>query len=328
MFTQDVYTVACICPMGVELAPVVAMLDERHPMLPSHHSTNSYELGRMGAHNIVIAVLPEIGNNQATAVAKQLMNDFRSVRFGFLVGIGGGIPNEDQHDIRLGDIVVSKPTAKFGGIVQFDRGKSHGAGRFEITGTLNKPPQILMAAVQKLQAEQIITGSQVSKYVQDMLERYPNMKEEQYLYQGMDEDLLFESSYSHTGGSSCHNCDRKMTIPRAPRHRKSPKIHYGTIGSADQVVKDAATRDALRNDLGLICVEMEAAGLMDVFPCLVVRGICDYADSHKNKRWQPYAAAVAAAYVKELMSVIPAENVVAARTAADEFQLKQSISTC
>jgi hypothetical protein len=49
---------------------------------------------------------------------------------------------------------------------------------------------------------------------------------------------------------------------------------------------------------------MEAAGLMDDFPCLMVRGICDYADSHKNKYWQPYAAATAAAYAKELLHII------------------------
>ena len=48
----------------------------------------------------------------------------------------------------------------------------------------------------------------------------------------------------------------------------------------------------------MLCFKMEAAGLMDDFPCLVVRGICDYADSHKNKQWQGYAAATAAAYAK------------------------------
>lgn len=53
---------------------------------------------------------------------------------------------------------------------------------------------------------------------------------------------------------------------------------------------------------------MEAAGLMNDFPCLVIRGICDYADSHKNKQWQPYAAAVAAGYMKELLLTIPVQE--------------------
>lgn len=60
---------------------------------------------------------------------------------------------------------------------------------------------------------------------------------------------------------------------------------------------------------------MEAAGLMDNFPCLVIRGICDYSDSHKNKQWQDYAAATAAAYSKELLSVVHASHVMNTPTA-------------
>jgi hypothetical protein len=64
-FTHDGYTVACICPMGVELAPVEAMLDEIHQSLPTSRDKNSYTLGRMGEHNVVIAVMPEIGSSSA-----------------------------------------------------------------------------------------------------------------------------------------------------------------------------------------------------------------------------------------------------------------------
>jgi hypothetical protein len=87
-------------------------------------------------------------------------------------------------------------------------------------------------------------------------------------------------------------------------------VHYGTIASGNQVIRNATQRDGLSADLGgILCFEMEAAGLMNSFPCLVVRGICDYADSHKNKKWQAYAAGTAAAYAKELLSVIPAADV-------------------
>ncbi|CAH0017225.1 unnamed protein product, partial [Clonostachys rhizophaga] len=54
---------------------------------------------------------------------------------------------------------------------------------------------------------------------------------------------------------------------------------------------------------------MEAAGLMDIRPCLPIRGICDYSDSHKNKEWQRYAAATAAAYAGELLEVLPVAEV-------------------
>ncbi len=129
--THQDYTVACICPMGVELAPVEAMLDEMHQSLPTSRDNNSYTLGRIGAHNIVFSVMPEIGNNSAATVATQLLNDFASIRFGLLVGIGGGIPGDDEDDIRLGDVVVSKPTATFGGMCSLI------GGRFTPMGVLN-----------------------------------------------------------------------------------------------------------------------------------------------------------------------------------------------
>jgi nucleoside phosphorylase len=93
------------------------------------------------------------------------------------------------------------------------------------------------------------------------------------------------------------------------------------IGSAYTVIKDAGLREELRRALKIICVEMEAVGLMDSFPCLVIRGICDYADSHKNKKWQLYAAATAAAYMKELLSVILPKNVAKVSPAADMVQI-------
>ncbi|KAF3914645.1 hypothetical protein AA313_de0203084 [Arthrobotrys entomopaga] len=317
--THDDYTVACICPMGVELAPVRAMLDDVHQSLPTKRDVNSYTLGRMGVHNIVIAVMPEIGTNKAATVAVQLLNDFRSIRFGLLVGIGGGIPCEGEIDIRLGDVVVSKPTSTFGGVVQFDMGKIHPNGKFERTGTLKKPPSVLMANVHKLEAEHKMVGSQIPTYLSAMLNKYP-MMEDEYEFPGADQDQLFEADYNHEGGKTCRKCDQDRTVERPRRKRTAPRIHYGTIGSANEVIKDAQTREKLREDLGILCVEMEAAGLMDEFSCLVIRGICDYADSHKNKMWQPYAAATAAAYAKELLSIIPPQEINQTAKAAEAFE--------
>lgn len=69
-------------------------------------------------------------------------------------------------------------------------------------------------------------------------------------------------------------------------------------------MKDALLRDKFAKEKGVLCFEMEAAGLMDHFPCLVIRGICDYSDTHKNKEWQGYAAMTAAAYAKDLLNGI------------------------
>lgn len=202
------YTVACICPMGVELAPVKAMLDKSHPPLVTQRDQNSYTLGEIAGQNMVIAVLPEIGTSSAATVAIQLLNDFPSIRFGLLVGIGGGVPDEEEegNDLRLGDVVISKPTASFGGVVQFDMGKYSTSG-FERTGVLGKPPRILQASVETLAADHRMKGSQVPQYLSQMLRDYPVM-EDGYSYPGTQQDQLFQADYPHMGGRNCHRCDK------------------------------------------------------------------------------------------------------------------------
>src|SRR5262249_29848999 len=112
--------------------------------------------------------------------------------------------------------------------------------------------------------------------------------------------------YNHAGGPTCEKCHKDRILERTMRESEEIIVHFGTIASGNQVIKDGTTRDRLSSELGgVLCFEMEAAGLINIFPCLVIRGICDYADSHKNKRWQPYAAATAAVCAKEILSVIP-----------------------
>jgi len=205
-------------------------------------------------------------------------------------------------------LVISKPTADFGGVVQYDLGKRLTGGGFDRTGLLNKPPTLLRASMESLAADHRMKGSRVPQYLRDMLQQYPAMKED-YSYPGAQHDQLFRADYPHPSGVNCQNCDRQQIVERDSRRNQNPKFHYGTIGSANTEVKDARLREELWQALKIICVETEAAGLMISFPCLVIRGICDYADSHKNEKWQPYAAATAAAYMKELLSIIPAPKV-------------------
>ncbi|KAH7129240.1 Pfs, NACHT and ankyrin domain protein [Dactylonectria macrodidyma] len=106
---------------------------------------------------------------------------------------------------------------------------------------------------------------------------------------------------------------RRTVIPRIlqnqfgtlMRESDDPQIHYGAIASGNQVMRSGTARDDIARQLEVMCFEMEAAGLMDVLPCLPIRGICDYSDSHKSKEWQRYAAATAAAYARELLEVLP-----------------------
>ncbi|KAJ5475329.1 hypothetical protein N7539_008395 [Penicillium diatomitis] len=93
------------------------------------------------------------------------------------------------------------------------------------------------------------------------------------------------------------------------RDDSDPLPHYGVIASDNKVIKHGETREQLPLRTSALCFEIEAAGLMLDFPCIIIRGICDYADSHKNKAWQGYAALVAAAYTKELLEYIPVRQV-------------------
>ncbi|KAK8064707.1 hypothetical protein PG994_007345, partial [Apiospora phragmitis] len=203
-------------------------------------------------------------------------------------------------DIRR-KYVVSESRENFGGVVQFDRSKSTTSGFVE-TGYLNTPPHILAGNIEKLKAVHNLHGNNILHFLDEMLAKYPRMTKK-YGYPGADEDRLFTASYTHQDG------DIAQIVNRGERSDPHPQVHYGTIGSSNMVVEDTKTRDKLRDIMGILCVEMEAAGLMEAFPCLVVRGISDYADSHKNKKWQLYAAATAAAYTKELLLQIPPDAV-------------------
>ncbi|PYI22891.1 purine and uridine phosphorylase [Aspergillus violaceofuscus CBS 115571] len=305
------YTIAWISALPLEMAAAVAMLDERHPDLPTDLSdNNSYIFGSIYGHNIVIVCLPAgvYGTTSAAVIASQVQFTFKSIRFGLMVGIGGAVPSQD--DIRLGDVVVSKPTRDYGGIVQYDYGKTLSNNRFERTGMLNKPPSVLLTAISRLQAEHMVRSSNIPAILSDMVCRYPKMKD-RFTYRGAEQDVLFEADYDHEDvESTCANCNPSRRKSRPDRGYDVPVIHYGLIASANQVMKSGRIRDQLANEFGILCFEMEAAGLMDNFPCLVIRGICDYADSHKNKQWQEYAAATAAAYTKELLSMIHTKQVV------------------
>lgn len=315
----DDYTIGWICALPCEMAASRAMLDELHGDLHQRRNdSNTYTFGSVGAHNIVIACLPSgvYGTTSAATVAIQMLASFPSIRFGIMVGIGGGVPGGDT-DIRLGDIIVSKPTGTFGGVVQYDFGKTIQGGEFVRVGSLNKPPLSLLTGVSKLEAGHMLGLSKIPLHLSGMIERYPAMKAK-FTYLGQFHDRVFRSDYEHLNSeTTCENCDVSRLIERPLREGTDPVIHYGIIASGNQVIKHGATRDRLRRELGILCFEMEAAGLMDSFPCLVVRGICDYADSHKNKLWQEYAAATAAAYAKELVLAIPPDQVLHSPTAAE-----------
>jgi nucleoside phosphorylase len=234
------------------------------------------------------------GTVSAAVVARDMTRSL-SIRIGLMVDIAGGVWSEEA-DVRLGDVVVSQPNGQHGGVVQWDFGKTEAGGVFRRTGTLNKPPRELLNAVQGLKAEHLLRRHKLEQHLAKMLSEYPAMEEEGFTRPSNGRDELFEADYDHESGNTCTNCARSRVVQRDERLHHRPRVHYGNIASGNEVMKDGRTRDRIAQQEEVIRFEMEAAGLMDSFPCIVIRGVCDYAGSHKNKRWQLYAAATVAAY--------------------------------
>lgn len=315
------YTVGWVCALPVELAAAQLMLDEEHADLerdPADNHDNLYVLGSVNGHNVAIGYLPagQTGIGSAAVVATQMLATFKKIRFGLMVGIGGGVPSAHA-DIRLGDVVVSQPDGTFGGVVQYDMGKETIDG-FRRTGSLNSPPQTLLNAVSRIRANELLGRSELTEHAV----RLENTRHFQRSRAGRD--VLFEAAYDHEGPRSqtCNRCSAARMESREPRMAgEEVVVHYGTIASGNRVMKNAIERDRASEQLGgVLCFEMEAAGLMNTFPCLVIRGICDYSDTHKNDLWHAYAAGIAAAYAREVLSVIKPIEVVDTQIAGNDIR--------
>ncbi|OQE25252.1 hypothetical protein PENSTE_c006G02143 [Penicillium steckii] len=293
----DHYTIAWICALYIEMAAARAILDEIHEVRPKgFEDTNSYVLGNIKGHNIVIACLPvgQYGTNNAATVATNLKRTFPGIHIGLMVGIGGGVPS--KADIRLGDVVVGTK------VVQFDLGKIMGDGKFERTAIPKTPDQLLGTTIAKLRSKHEYEPSRALSILQQSLITRPDSE----YNQPSTPDQLFQATYEHRSQlPNCNDCDQSRLISRGERVPKTITIHYGAIASGNQVMRHGTTRDNIARELDTICFEMEAAGLMNVLPFLPIRGICDYSDSHKTKEWQKYAAATAAAYARELIEELP-----------------------
>ncbi|KAL3468698.1 purine and uridine phosphorylase [Aspergillus californicus] len=322
MSDPDQYTVGWICALETEYVAARAFLDKKHsrPETLSPNDNNHYTLGEIGGHQVVIAVLPdgEYGTSSAAGVARDMVHSFPNIRFGLMVGIGGGVPT--KHDIRLGDIIVSSSRNGRGGLLQYDLGKELQGQEFHQTGFLNQPPPILRAAVAGLQAQYEEEGHELKESIQMVLEGNKRLKRK-YTQPPLETDRLFQSYFAHPNPeASCGEiCDSSKLIERPKRtdEEDDPVIYYGLIASGNRVIKNANFRDKLAIEQDVLCFEMEAAGLMNHFPCLIIRGVCDYADSHKSKEWQGWAAMVAAAYARDLLHQIIPQRVKAERKASE-----------
>ncbi|KAK3688696.1 hypothetical protein B0T22DRAFT_512391 [Podospora appendiculata] len=314
------YGIAWICTLDCELAAGRAMLDYHHRDLQEPQDNNAYVLGSVGRNNVVIARLADgrAGTSSAATGVTELLGRFSKIRFGILIGIGGGVPG-DKLSVHLGDVVIGTPNRDSGGMFQYSHEQTIGKGTFEKAGVLVKQPPILVAAVQSLKSDHMLEVTKIQNHLESMVAKYPDMQGK-FSYPGPAYDTLFDADYEHPASNDrCHTCDKSRAVDRMVRYSpEKPKAHYGTIASGDKKMQRGTTRNQLARQEDVFCFETAAFGLMNTFPCLVLRGICDYADSHStNKLWNEYAAATAAAYAKELVLAMPPDQFRASETAVE-----------
>ncbi|KAL2802868.1 nucleoside phosphorylase domain-containing protein [Aspergillus granulosus] len=317
--TAQQYTVGWISPLEIEQTVALLMVDEEHERLPqAAEDPTVYHLGRIGHHNVVIAGLPNTGNTSAASMVTHMRRSFPNLRFGILVGIGGGVPGprEKKEDIRLGDVVVSEPSGSHSGAVQYDRGKAE-AWEFVRTGYLTPPPLALLNAARTLSVKRTLCQTDpIKRHLKKIDTTRRQLR--QYQYPGIGQDILHSASCIPDKAMQGCECTRShgLTIQDTQSlhdilDRDQSKeeafitIHRGTIASGEMVIKNGLLRDYLAKQHDVYCFETEAAGALNDFPCLVIRGISDYCDAYKNNSWDGYAAAVAAAYARELFDHMP-----------------------
>jgi ankyrin repeat protein/nucleoside phosphorylase len=301
MFGHEAYKTGVICALEFEMSAVRFMLEEEHADLPlASGDPNIYVLGKLSGHYVAIACLPgNQGKGAAAIVATNMSRTFPALELRLLVGIGGGVPSE-KHDIRLGDVVIGMPDALHGGVIQYDLGKDTDDA-FVLKGCLAPAPSLLRSSVVRMQSNLRISANRIHEHLETMLRKGEGLSS--YRRPSQDTDILFDPDSIHISGKdTCAECDFRGVVRRSSRKCSDPHVHYGLIASGDRVMRSARKRSSLR-DLGdVLCFEMEAAGILTEYSCLVVRGISDYADSHKSCAWQHYAAAAAAGCTKEILS--------------------------
>jgi nucleoside phosphorylase len=312
------FEIAIICALPLEASAVSALFDkrwddQRYGKAPG--DSNAYSTGVIGRHNVVLVHMPNMGKVDSATAAAYLHASFQGIQLALVVGICGGVPFGSE-EILLGDVVISKGRRRFPNN-RFMR-------RDTPLDNLPRPARKIRAALAKLQTEQGRGWLQnkTSEYLRVLQQKLSNM----VTYPGATEDRLFKSTYPHkhhkplecaicaNGDGRDDVCDKAigMSCEELKCHEQElvrqlsqpydPVVHFGLIASGDTVMKSGEDRDDIATRDGVIAFEMEGAGVWENFPgSLVIKGVCDYADSHKSKRWQNYAAATAAAVTKSFL---------------------------
>lgn len=334
---QD-YTVGWLCAIPAELTAARMMLDNDHGLTydTPKDDDNSYHHGDINGHKVVIAsmIVSSPGLGSAQRLIGPLRRIFRNLRLHLFVGIGGGIPKSPRpenslRDVHLGDVVIGWPEETgAAAIIQYDFYRSISGGKEHLLlKSFDKPNLQLVSSLNPMISDRHLGNSTFPNHLQKLknLEKFPNMEEDLFKHPGLENDRLFETKSDHVA-PGCGDC--KPLVDRAKRVETRPQFHLGTILSGNTLVQNAEERDKLSECYsGALCFEMEAAGVIEDTHCLVIRGISDYADSHRaSLDWHNYAAGTAAAFAREILCRIRPETV--QKFEKEEYCMSQSPSLC
>ncbi|KAF4494054.1 Kinesin light chain [Fusarium agapanthi] len=303
------FEIAIICALTLEADAIEALFDhhweddgtsfDKGPGDP-----NAYSTGVIGRFNVVLAYMPGIGKVNAATVAANCGKSFPNIKLALVVGVCGLVPfSLTKDEIILGDVIISN------GVIQYDFGRQFPERLvrkdtlLDVPGRPNLEIRGVLAKLEGLRHRRQLSAK-IESFM-DVLRRDPELHAE---YPGSTEDKLFKATYRHADNQrSCEQAGCKGDLIKRCRLSTTdvppkPAIHFGLMASADTVMESGEDRDRIASADDVIAFEMEGAGVWDSFPCIIIKGGCDYADSHKSKVWQRYAAATAAACAKGFLS--------------------------
>ncbi|KAH7123380.1 putative kinesin [Dactylonectria estremocensis] len=299
---------------------------------------NSYTTGRVGKYNVVLALLPHMGKTNAASAAASMRSSYGGLQLALLVGVCGAMPCGRDGEVLLGDVVISKTVVQYDFGRQYPDKFVRKNTVEDNLGRPNKDVRNLLALFETDRGLDQLE-QRTARFLRQLQANVAQTRRRgKYDYPGPAEDRLFEPTYRHkhhvSPTCSCRDCfsdvdpvcdealssscadlgcddEHLVTRERLQAKRQSehddsdtaqqPAVHVGAVASGDTVMKSAADRDMLSKEAGVIAFEMEGAGAWDEVPCIVVKGACDYADCHKHKGWQNFAAATAAAASKAIL---------------------------
>ncbi|KAF5706795.1 kinesin light chain [Fusarium mundagurra] len=302
------FEIAIICALTFEADAIEALFDHHWeddgpPFDKEPGDPNAYSTGVIGRFNVVLAYMPGMGKVNAATVAANCGKSFPNIKLALVVGICGVVPfSPTKDEIILGDVIISN------GVIQYDFGRQF-PERLVRKDTLldvpGRPNLEIRAVLAKLNG--LRHRRQLSVKIESFLNILRQDPELHAQYPGSAKDKLFEATYRHADDQkSCEQAgckgdlverNRLSTLDAPPK----PVVHFGLMASADTLMKSGEDRDRIASTEDVIAFEMEAAGVWDSFPCIIIKSGCDYADSHKSKIWQRYAAATAAACAKAFL---------------------------